>query len=98
MKKTEEIKLFIEEEAIDNAFISESNDREKQLEHHIRLLTHIIISNSRYQWPPSEKGVRPTIIAQNTKYKIENLTITSINIPLGVEAWGISLAPSASQT
>ena len=51
---------------------------EKQLEHHIRLLT-------------SEKGGRPSIIAQNTKYK--NNTIRSTNIPWGVEVTWAVLTP-----
>ena len=93
MNKTDEIKLFIEEEAIDIAFISESHDREnKRLEDHIRLSTHTVISNL-YQRPTSEKGGRPAIIANNIKYTIENLTNTSINIPWGVEVTWAVLTP-----
>ena len=41
MNKTEEISIFIEEEDIDIAFISQSHDREnKRLEDHITLEDH----------------------------------------------------------
>ena len=93
MNKTEEIKLFIEEESIDVAFISESHDRKnKRLEDNIILPNHTVISNI-YQRSTSEKGGRPAIIANIAKYNVENLTNTCINIPWGVEVTWALLSP-----
>ena len=88
MNNIQEITTFIEDEAIDIAFISESHDREnKRLEDNIHLPNHKVISNLHQR---SEKGGRPAIIANARKYIIENLTNTSINIPWGVEiTWAL---------
>ena len=93
MNKTEQITRFIEEEEIDVALISESHDREnKRLEDHIKLNSHIVISNL-YQRSTNEKGGRPAIIANTDKYNVENLTNTTINIPWGVEVTWALLTP-----
>ena len=93
MNKIEEIKTFIKEENIDVAFISESHDREnKRLEDHMKLDDHVTISNI-HQRSTNVSGGRPAIIANTTKYKIENLTNTSINIPWGVEITWALLTP-----
>ena len=90
MNKLEHIKVFIEEENIDLAFISESHDRDnKRLEDNIILDNHTVISNI-YQRSVNEKGGRPALIVNNKKYIVENLTNTHINIPWGVEVtWGL---------
>ena len=93
MNKTKHISQFIEEEEIDVAFISESHDRNnKRLEDHIKLDSHIVISNL-YQRPTSEKGGRPALIVNKKKYTVENLTNTCINIPWGVEIVWALLTP-----
>ena len=72
MNKTEEISIFIEEEDIDIAFISESHDREnKRLEDHIKLEDHVVISNIN-QRPTKEKRGRPVLIVNKKKYNVEN--------------------------
>ena len=76
MNKLEHIKVFIEEEDIDVAFISESHDRDnKRLEDNIQLDNHTVISNI-YQRSVNEKGGRPALIVDNKKYIVENLTNT----------------------
>ena len=93
MNKTDQITRFIEEENIYIAFISESHDREnKRLEDHIKINSHLVISNL-HQRPTKEKGGRPAIIANKDKYNIENLTNTTINIPWGVEVTWALLTP-----
>ena len=82
MNKTDEIQTFIEEEDIDD-IISKSHDREiKQLEDHIKIRSHTVISNL-YQRPTKEKGGRPAILANKDKYVIEDLTNTTVEIPWG---------------
>ena len=93
MNKINQITTFIDEENIDIAFISESHDRENmRLEDHFQLASHTVISNL-YQRPTKEKEGRPVIIANKEKYRIENLTNTSIIIPWGVEMVWALLTP-----
>ena len=83
MNKLEELKVFIEEEAIDCAFISESHDREnKKLEEHFNLENYEVISNL-YQ--REGKGGRPALIVNSKNYNIQNLTNTEVRIPWVVE-------------
>ena len=66
MNKTEEMKVFIEEENIDVALISEIHDREnKRLEDHITLSTHTVVSNI-YQRKTSVPGGTPAIACFRT--------------------------------
>ena len=91
MNKLEELKTFIEEEAIDVAFISESHDREdKRLDEHLHLDNHTIISNI-YQ--REGKGGRPALVINNEKYNVQNLTNTVIQLPWGVEVTWALLTP-----
>ena len=81
MNKIDELKTFIEEEAIDCAFISESHDREnKKLEENLQLDDHVIISNI-YQ--RHGKGGRPALIVNKQKFNVQNLTNTLVDIPWG---------------
>ena len=95
MNKTEQISMFIEEEEIDIAFISESHDREdKRLEDFIQIDSHTVISNL-HQRPTKQKGGRPALIVNKNKYIAENLTNTSISIPWGVEITWAVITPKA---
>ena len=91
MNKIDELKTFIEEEAIDCAFISESHDREnKKLEENLQLDDHVIISNI-YQ--RHGKGGGPALIVNKQKFNVQNLTNTLVDIPRGVEATWALLTP-----
>ena len=84
----EELSVFIKEETVDVICVSESWEREGEtLEKVIKLDDYKVISNV-YQ--RKEKGGRPAIIANASKYEIENLTNTVIKIPWGVEiVWAV---------
>ena len=76
MNKLEELKMFIEEEEIDCAFISESHDREnKRLDENLKIDNFTVISNL-YQ--RKEKGGRPALVINNSKFTVKNLTNTDI--------------------
>ena len=80
--KIEEFHTFVKEEQVDLLFMSESWERESlTLDQIIKLDDHIVISNV-YQ----RKGVggRPAIIANKSKYEIQNVTNTLVQIPWGV--------------
>ena len=92
MNKLEQ-KLFIEEEKIDLAFISESHDREnRKLEENMKLDNHTIISNI-HQRSTNEKGGGPALIVNDKKFTVENLTNTLVSIPWGVEVTWELLTP-----
>ena len=84
----EELSVFIKEETVDVICVSESWEREGEtLEKVIKVDDYKVISNV-YQ--RKEKGGRPAIIANASKYEIENLTNTVIKIPWGVEiVWAV---------
>ena len=89
--KIEEFHTFVKEEQVDLLFMSESWERESlTLDQIIKLDDHIVISNV-YQ----RKGVggRPAIIANKSKYEIQNVTNTLVQIPWGVEAVWCVLTP-----
>jgi hypothetical protein len=91
MNKTEELKVFIDEENVDVSFISESHDREnKRLEEHFKLEGYKVISNL-YQ--RQGKGGRPALIVNENKYNVEDLTNTVIQIPWGVEVTYAVITP-----
>ena len=74
MNKLEELKMFIEEEEIDCAFISESHDREnKRLDENLKIDNFTVISNL-YQ--RKEKGGTPALIINNTLGCESNLCYT----------------------
>ena len=83
MNKVNELKSFIEEEEIDLAFISESHDREnRKLEDNIGLENHVVISNIHQR---EGKGGRPALIVNISKYDVQNLTNSVIQVTWGVK-------------
>ena len=85
--KKEEFHKFVEEEAIDCIFMSESWERpENPLTEIINLPDHTVISN-----PHQRDGVggRPALIINNTKFQVSNLTQSLIEIPWGVATWAL---------
>ena len=91
MNKVNELKSFIEEEEIDLAFISESHDREnRKLEDNIGLENHVVISNIHQR---EGKGGRPALIVNISKYDVQNLTNSVIQVPWGVEVTWALLTP-----
>jgi hypothetical protein len=77
--KIQEFHAFVEEEAIDCVFMSESWERPHQpLQDIINLPNHKVISN-----PHQRKGVggRPALIINTEKYHVKNLTQSLIEIP-----------------
>ena len=91
MNKLDELKAFIEEEEIDCAFISESHDREnKRLEDHLNIENYSVISNI-YQ--RREKGGRPALVINNSKFIVQDLTNTVVQLPWGVEVTWALITP-----
>ena len=91
MNKFEELKTFIKEKNIDVAFISESHDRESmKLEENFILENFLVISNL-YQ--RKEKGGRPALIINSSKFHAQDLTNSLVKIPWGVEATWAPLTP-----
>ena len=88
MNKLEELKMFIDEQSIDVAFISESHDRQnKKLEDHFDLENYKVVSNIHQR---EGKGGRPALIVNTENYHVEDITNTLISIPWGVEiTWAI---------
>ena len=89
--KAQEFHKFVDEEAIDCIFMSESWERpEKPLSEIINLPNHTVISN-----PHQRDGVggRPALIINNSKYHVRNLTQSLIDIPWGVEATWALISP-----
>ena len=86
--KVEDFHTLVEVEEIDCIFMSESWDRhEKNLEDIIHFPNHTVISNPHQR---RDKGGRPALIINHTKYDIKNITQTLINIPWATEAvWAI---------
>ena len=89
--KCEEFHTFVKEESVDLIFLSESWERENlTLKDIIKLDNHEVISNV---FQRKEMGGRPAIIVDKTKYDIQDLTNTQLNIPWGVEAVWCMLTP-----
>ena len=89
--KTNEFHTFVEQEEIDLLFMSESWEREHlTLDEIIKLENHTIISNVSQR---TGTGGRPAIFADHTKYEVQNITNTLVQIPWGVEAVWCILTP-----
>ena len=89
--KADEFHTFVEEEAIDVVFLSESWERENlPLDEIINLEDHTVVSNVHQR---TGMGGRPAIIANNKKIHVQNLKNTVIQIPWGVEAVWCILTP-----
>ena len=89
--KIDEFHAFVEEEAIDLLFMSESWERDYlTLNEIIKLEDHVVISNVSQR---SGKGGRPALIANSKKFDVQDVTNTLIQIPWGVEAVWCILTP-----
>ena len=93
--KQNEFHIFIKEEQVDLLLMSESWERQNlPLDQIIQLEDFEIISNVNQRKNP---GGRPAIIANKTKFQVQNITNTLVNIPWGVEAvWAILMPKNAS--
>ena len=93
--KAGEFVTFVKEEQIDLITISESWEREElTLDDLIKIDGYSIISNVHQR---KGKGGRPAIIANSSKYNIENLTQNLVKIPWGVEmVWAVLTPKNAS--
>ena len=94
--KVDEFSDFVKKNQIDVSFISESFEREDlTLKDLIKLDNYSVISNV-YQ--RKGRGGRPALVMNNSKYDIQNITNTLIQVPWGVEAvWGILTPKNVSQ-
>ena len=89
--KIEEFHEFVKQESVHLIFMSESWERESlTLEKVIKLKNYEVISNVNQR---KGQGGRPAIIVDKTKYHIQNLTNTLVQIPWGVEAVWCVLTP-----
>ena len=89
--KIDEFHTFVEEEEVDVIFISESWERDYlPLNQIIKLDNHTVISNVSQR---KGAGGRPAIVANSSKYQVQNLTNTVVQIPWGVEAVWCVLTP-----
>ena len=80
--KVDEFHTFVEQENIDLVFMSESWEREeKSLQEIIHLENHEIVSNVHQR---KGKGGRPAIFVDKTKFTVQNLTNTMIQIKWGL--------------
>ena len=95
--KQEEFHDFVKEEMVDAIFMSESWERNNfTLDKVIHLEDHMVISNVSQR---KGCGGRPALIVNKSKYEVENVTNTLIQIPWGVEAvWGIITPKNINQT
>jgi hypothetical protein len=76
---------------VDVVFLSESWERDYlPLDKIINIEDHVVISNVHQR---TGMGGRPTIIANDKKFHVQNLTNTMIQIPWGVEAVWCLLTP-----
>ena len=93
--KVNEFHEFVNEEEIDLLFMSESWERDYlTLDEIIKLEDHVVVSNVSQR---RGKGGRPAIIANQTKFDVQNVTNTLIQIPWGVEAVWCVLTPKNVQ-
>ena len=89
--KVQEFHTFVEQEDIDIVFMSESWEREEKTLHEIKNLeNHEVVSNV-YQ--RKGRGGRPAIIVNKTKFLVQNLTNTIIQVKLGIEIVWCLLTP-----
>ena len=89
--KIDEFNALVKEEEVDLLFMSESWEREYlTLNQIIKLEDHTVISNVSQR---KGKGGRPAIIVNHTKYQVQNITNTIVQIPWGVEAVWCVLTP-----
>ena len=89
--KVDEFHTFVEEESIDLLLMSESWEREHlTLNEIINLENHTTISNVSQR---TGAGGRPAIFVDHTKYDVQNVTNTLVQIPWGVEAVWCLLTP-----
>ena len=81
----------MKEEEVDVIFLSESWEREEKTLHEIiKLKYHEIVANV---FQRKGKGGRPAIIANKTKFLVQNFTNTLINVKWGVEVVWCLLSP-----
>ena len=89
--KVDEFHTFVTEYEVDAIFMSESWEREnKSLSEIINLDNYQVISNVNQR---KEKGGRPPMIVNSSKYNVTNLTNSLISVKWGVEAVWCLLAP-----
>ena len=89
--KVDEFHEFVKQESVNLIFMSESWERENlTLEKVIKIKNYEVISNVSQR---KGQGGRPAIIVDKSKYHIQNLTNTMIQIPWGVEAVWCVLTP-----
>ena len=89
--KVNEFHTFVNEEEIDLLLLSESWERDYlTLDQIIRLEDHVVISNVNQR---RGKGGRPAIIANKSKFEVQDVTNSLIQIPWGVEAVWCVLTP-----
>ena len=89
--KSKEFKEFIRINSVDIVCMSESWERENfPIESLINLNEYEVVSNV-YQ--RKGKGGRPLILANKTKFTVQNLTNSLIDIPWGIEAVWATLTP-----
>ena len=89
--KVDEFHSLVEELQVDLLFMSESWERETlTLDNIIKLENYQVISNVHQR---TGKGGRPALIINDSKYHVENLTNSLINIPWGVEITWAMLTP-----
>ena len=89
--KVDEFHSLVEELQVDLLFMSESWERENlTLDNLINLENYQVISNVHQR---TGKGGRPALIINDSKYHVENLTNSMINIPWGVEITWAMLTP-----
>ena len=87
----ESFKIYIEEEEVDLAFISESHELvNKPLADSLQMENFEIISNVHQR---KGRGGRPAIVVNKEKFEVLNITNTLISIPWGVEAVWAVLTP-----
>ena len=89
--KIDEFHTFVRQEEVDVVFLSESWERQNlPLSQIMNLEDHTVISNVSQR---KGTGGRPAIIANHSKYQVQNITNTVIQIPWGVEAVWCILTP-----
>ena len=81
--KISNFKTFVKENEVDLITMSESWERpDETLEKVVNMKNFTFISNPHQR---KNVGGRPAIFVNNTKYNVENLINTQINIPWGLE-------------
>ena len=91
--KLEEFHTFVEEEELDLVFVSESWERANLTLNNVINLEDFIVVSNVHQRRSSQPGGRQAIIVNSSKYHVENMTNTTINVKWGVEAVWCLLTP-----